>query len=99
MVERTDGARAPCVSMLKSAIDVLHFHLANCLWNDNPNSHKHHLANSESVSMLKGYGGLGIPNLRNLSIFSLASWIRRNDPDGHKSFGDSSLITNTIPID
>jgi len=41
----------------KWAIRVLHSHTANCLSNDNPNSHKYHLASWESVSMLKEYGG------------------------------------------
>jgi hypothetical protein len=35
--------------------------------------------------MLKEYGGLGIPNLRDLNLYLLTSWIRRNNlDDGHK---------------
>lgn len=34
--------------------------------------------------MLKDYGGLGIPNLRDLNICLLASWIRRYNLDDNK---------------
>lgn len=39
----------------QSRFYTLKSHLANCLWNDNPNAHKIHLANWESVSMLKEF--------------------------------------------
>lgn len=61
----------------KWAIRMLNSHFANCLWNDDPTAHKFHLANWESVSMLKDFEGLGIPNLRDLNLCLLASWIRR----------------------
>lgn len=60
----------------KLAIRVLNTHLANCLWNDNPTAHKYHLANWEGLSVLKEFGGLGAPNLRDLNLCLLASWIR-----------------------
>ena len=31
----------------KWAIRILNTHLANCLWSDNPNAHRYHLANWE----------------------------------------------------
>lgn len=68
----------------KWAIKILNTHLANCLWNDNAGGHKIHLVNWESVAMLKEYGGLGIPNMRDLNIFLLASWIKRYNVDNHK---------------
>lgn len=72
------------VKFPKWAIRILHTHLANCLWDDDPSAHKYHLANWESVSMLKDYGGLGVPNLRDLNICLLASWIKRYNLDGNK---------------
>lgn len=68
----------------KWAIKILNTHLANCLWNDNPENHKIHLVNWDSVSMMKEYGGLGIPNLRDLNICLLASWIKRYNLDKDK---------------
>lgn len=52
----------------KRALKIIHSHMANCLWNDNPEAQKYHLVNWESCSMLKDFGGLGIPNLRDLNI-------------------------------
>ena len=34
--------------------------------------------------MCKEYGGLGIPNLRNLNISLLASWLKRYNSDREK---------------
>lgn len=34
--------------------------------------------------MLKEFGGLGVPNLRNLNYCLLASWVRRYNVDEHK---------------
>jgi hypothetical protein len=63
---------------------ILHSHLSNCLWDDSPTSCKIHLANWESVSMMKEYGDLGVPNLRDLNLCLLASWIKRYNLDGDK---------------
>lgn len=52
--------------------------MTNCLWNDNEDKHRCHLANWESVCMCRKYGGVGIPNLRDLNIFLLASWLKRD---------------------
>lgn len=68
----------------KWAIKMLNTHLANCLWNDSADSNKIHLVNWDSISMLKDFGGLGIPNLRDLNICLLASWIKRYNIDNHK---------------
>jgi hypothetical protein len=65
------------IKFRKWAIRILDSHLANCLWDDNPTAHKFHLANWESVSMLKEYGGLGVPNLRDLNVCLLVSWIKK----------------------
>jgi hypothetical protein len=61
----------------KWAIKTLNTHLANCLWSDTEGNHRYHLVNWDSVSMMKQFGGLGIPNLRDLNLCLLASWIKR----------------------
>jgi hypothetical protein len=38
----------------------------------------------DSISMLKDYGGLSIPNLRDLNMSLLASWIKRYNIVSHK---------------
>jgi hypothetical protein len=58
--------------------------MSNCLWNDSEGNHKYHLVNWDNVSMCKEYGGLGIPNLRDLNICLLASWIKRYQADNGK---------------
>jgi hypothetical protein len=68
----------------KWAIKLLNTHMSNFLWNDLENNHKYHLANWDMVSMCKDYGGLGIPNLRDLNISLLASWLKRYKSDKDK---------------
>lgn len=68
----------------KWAIKILNSHLANCLWIDNEGRNKIHLANWEGITMMKEYGGLGIPNLRDLDICLLASWLKRYNIDEDK---------------
>jgi hypothetical protein len=65
------------IKFAKWAIRILHTHMANCLWNDNPEAHNYHLVNWDTCNMLKEFGGLGVPNLRDLNICLLASWIKR----------------------
>jgi hypothetical protein len=83
----------------KWAIQILNAHLAYCLWNDDPENHKIHLVNWDSVSMMKDYGGLGIPNLRDLNIYLLASWIKRYNVEKNKLWKqviDSKYSTNRL---
>jgi hypothetical protein len=47
--------------------------MAHCLWNNDCDSHKYHLANWKLVSMKKEIGGLGVPNLRELNLCLLGS--------------------------
>jgi hypothetical protein len=68
----------------KWTIRTLHTHMANCLWNDNPEAQKYHLVNWDTVSLLKEFGGLGVPNLTDLNICLLASWIKRYSLDDSK---------------
>jgi len=68
----------------KWAIKMLNTHMGNFLWDDSENKHRYHLANWELVSMCKEYGGLGIPNLRDLNLCLLASWLKRYNSDRNK---------------
>jgi hypothetical protein len=68
----------------KWAIKIINTHMSNYLWNDSVECHKYHLANWELVSMKKEYGGLGLPNLRDLNISLLASWLKRYKTDKDK---------------
>jgi hypothetical protein len=65
----------------KWAIKILNSHFANCLWSDTDGKNKYHLTNWESVSMLKEFGGLGIPSLRDMNTCLLASWLKRYQAD------------------
>jgi hypothetical protein len=53
---------------LKWAIKLIELQMANCLWNDDKECHRYHLASCKLVNMEKDFGGLGGPNLRS-SIF------------------------------
>jgi hypothetical protein len=72
------------IKLPKWAIKTISSHMANCLWNDKTDRHRWHLANWESIAMCKEYGGVGIPNLRDLNIFLLGSWLRRYQQDEGK---------------
>jgi hypothetical protein len=61
----------------KWAIKMIESQMANCLWNDDKDCHRYHLAGWQHVNMEKDFGGFGIPNLRELNICLLASWVRR----------------------
>jgi hypothetical protein len=68
----------------KWAIKLIESQMAHCLWNDGENAHKYHLASLKQLAMKKEYGGLGIPDLRDLNICLLGSWIRRHIVDKAK---------------
>src|SRR4051812_48688278 len=51
--------------------------MANCLWNDFEGNRKIHLANWKLVCMKKEFGGLGIPNLQEVNLCLLGSWVKR----------------------
>jgi hypothetical protein len=63
---------------------MLNTHMGNFLCDDSENNHRYHLANWELVSMCKEFGGLGVPNLRDLDICLLASWLKRYNADRDK---------------
>jgi hypothetical protein len=70
----------------KWAIRLLESQMAHCLWNNDSDSHKYHLANWQLVSMRKEFGGLGVPNLRDLNICLLGSWLKRYCLDKEKTW-------------
>ena len=61
----------------KWAVNMINSHMARFLWNNNEDKHKYHLAHWQLVAQKKELGGLGIPDLRNLNLSLLSSWIFR----------------------
>jgi hypothetical protein len=61
----------------KWVLDLINTKIANCMWDDVDGNRKIHLANWPSKCMKKDYGGLGIPNLQDLNICLVGSWINR----------------------
>jgi hypothetical protein len=61
----------------KWALKLINTQLSNCLWSDEEGHRKIHLANWPSICMKKEFGGLGIPNLKDLNLCLLGSWIKR----------------------
>src|SRR4051812_13511241 len=57
-------------------VDMINTQMGNCLWNDFEGHRKIHLANWKLVCMKKKFGGLGIPNLQEVNMCLLGSWIR-----------------------
>lgn len=66
------------------ALHAINTQMAHCLWDNYEGHHKYHLANWEMMAMRKEFGGLGIPNLRDLNVTLLASWIRRYNLDTNR---------------
>lgn len=67
----------------KWAISLINSQMSHCLWNKNEQNNSFHLPSWPSVTM-KEYGGLGIPDLRQLNLCLLGSWIKRYNEDGGK---------------
>jgi hypothetical protein len=61
----------------KWAIKAINIQMANFFWNDQEDNHKYHLSNFQSLCQKKDRGGLGVPDLRNLNMCLLASWVQR----------------------
>jgi hypothetical protein len=72
------------IKFSKWAIKLLESQMAHCLWNDGENSNKYHLASWRHVTMKKEFGGLGVPDLRKLNLYLLASWVKRYSMDEGK---------------
>ena len=58
--------------------------MAHCLWSDFEGNKKVHLANLGLVCSKKGFGGLGIPNLKEVNMCLLGSWLKRYISDDGK---------------
>jgi hypothetical protein len=68
----------------KWAITVINSQMAHCLWDNYEDHHRYHLANWGLVSQKKEYGGLGIPNLAEMNMCLLASWVKSYHLDDNK---------------
>jgi hypothetical protein len=68
----------------KWAIKLIESQIANCLWNDDNECHRYHLASWQDVNIEKEFGGLGVPNLRELNLCLLGSWVRMYFVDNEK---------------
>jgi hypothetical protein len=58
--------------------------MANCFWDDYEGHRKMHLANWHLICMKKKYGGLGVPNLKDLNLCLLGPWVERYIKDESK---------------
>ena len=68
----------------KWAIDAIYSQMANFFWGDLDDQHKYHLASWGLVNRSKEFGGLGIPNLRDMNLCLLGSWFNRYFNAGDK---------------
>lgn len=65
------------IKLPKWAIESINSQMAHFFWNDHEGGTKYHLANWSMMAQKKEYGGMGIPDLHNLNMCLLASWIGR----------------------
>lgn len=83
------------IKLPKWAINLINSQMSHCLWNHSSQQKSFHLANWPSMCTRKEYGGLGIPDIRQLNMCLLGSWIRRyNIMRIMASYGKKWLITN-----
>jgi hypothetical protein len=68
----------------KWALALINSQMAHCLWDNYEGHHKYHLAKWGLVAQKKEYGGLGVPDLAELNMCLLASWIKRYQLDNDK---------------
>jgi hypothetical protein len=72
------------IKFSKWAIKAINTQMANFFWDDQEDKHKYHLSNLQSLCQTKDEGGMGVPNLRNLNLCLLASWVHRYYADNGK---------------
>jgi hypothetical protein len=65
------------IKFLKWAVKIINSHMSKFFWNDQEEKHMYHLSNWRSLCQKKEYRGLGIPDLRELNLCLLASWVQR----------------------
>jgi hypothetical protein len=61
----------------KWVIEAINSQMTNFFWDDQGDKHRYHLSNWHSMAQKKEFGGLGIPDLRDLNLCLLAAWIQR----------------------
>lgn len=61
----------------KWAISLINSQMTNCLWSDSEGKDKIHLANWPFICLKKEFGGTGIPNLQDLNVCLIGSWVKR----------------------
>jgi hypothetical protein len=82
----------------KWAIDVINSQMTNFFWDDQGDKHTYHLSNWYSLAQKKEHGGMGIPDLRDLNLCLLASWVQRYydlNPKLWKDIVDSKYHPNS----
>ena len=68
----------------KWAIALINSQMAHCLWDNHEGHFKCHLASWGLVAQKKEYGGLGIPNIAEMNLCLLASWVKKYNLDDNK---------------
>jgi hypothetical protein len=63
---------------------LINSHMANCLWDDYEGHRKLHIANWHLICMKKEYGRIGIPDMKELNLCLLGSWVKRYIMNEHK---------------
>ena len=58
--------------------------MAHCLWDNYEGHHKYYLASWGLVAQKKEHGGLGIPNIAEMNLCLLASWVKKYNMDDDK---------------
>jgi hypothetical protein len=72
-----DSIRIYLMSVIKFpkwAIEAINSQMTNFFWDDQEIKHRYHLSNWKSLTQ-KEFGGMGIPDLGDLNLCLLASWI------------------------
>jgi hypothetical protein len=65
-------------------VDLINSHMANYFWDNYEGHTKLHLANWHMICMEKEYGGLAIPQIRDLNLSLLGFWVRRYVQEEYK---------------
>jgi hypothetical protein len=64
-------------------MEAINSQMTYFFWNDQENNMKYHLSNWQSLAQEKEFGGMGVPDLRDLNMCLLASWVHKyHDAEG-----------------
>jgi hypothetical protein len=61
------------IKFSKWAIESITSQMSNFFWDDQEIKHRYHMSNWKSLTQKKEFGGMGIPDLRDLNLCLLAS--------------------------